>query len=169
MSSTQANPIDLSKDEEEKMSSSTQANPIDLSISDDEEETTQKKRKSKTCDVCDQLGKCFRHYNYAEQETKSLKEADKCGCCDEVRECLKKTGNSIGFVCEDCEENNPEMAFCDGCDRYEETDGENLCGRCQSVTEAKNRAEYAILERAFARRIGARDDESSSSSDSDDN
>jgi hypothetical protein len=131
---------------------STRANAIDLSGSDNEEEETQKKRKPEV--------------TRGEQEKKSLKEADMCGFCDKVKEGLKSTGNSMGFVCEDCEEEtNTEMAFCDGCDRYEETDGENLCGRCQSVTEAKNRAEYAREECAFARRIGARDDDESSDSD----
>jgi len=122
---------------------STRANAIDLSNSDDEEETQKKRKPEVTCG-CDQLAKCYLHFNYAAKSTKKVKEAtDKCGCCDEVKEGLKNTGNSIGFVCEECEENNPEMAFCDGCDRYEETDGENLCGRCQSVTDPKKRAKHA--------------------------
>jgi hypothetical protein len=100
---------------------STRANAIDLSGSDDEEET-QKKRKPEVTDLT------------------STKEADMCGCCDKVKENLKETGNSIGFVCEACEEDNTEMAFCDGCHRYEETDGENLCGRCQS--DPKKRTKY---------------------------
>jgi hypothetical protein len=146
--------------------SSSLANPIDLSISDDEEEKTQKKRKPEVTCGCDQLAKCYLHFNYDEQEKKSLKEADKCGCCDEVRESLKKTGNSIGFVCEDCEENNPEMAFCDGCDRYEETNDINLCGRCQHGMWEEMRRADDREERAFARRIGAVCD---TSSDDDEN
>jgi hypothetical protein len=52
-------------------------------------------------------------------------------------------------------EDIPEMNFCDGCERYEETNGENLCGRCQYEMEKR-------CERAFARRIGAIPDEDSS-------
>jgi hypothetical protein len=120
---------------------STRAHAIDLSASDDEEET-QKKRKPEvtvlTCG-CDRFAKCYLHFNYAGTSTKE-KEADICGYCDNVKENLKKTGNSIGFVCEACEIVFTYMAFCDGCHRYEETDGENLCGRCN---DPKKRAKYA--------------------------
>jgi hypothetical protein len=58
-------------------------------------------------------------------------------------------------------EDNPEMNFCDGCERYEETDGENLCGRCQYEMEKEYEARKQC-ERAFARRIGAVADTDSS-------
>jgi hypothetical protein len=138
---------------------STRANAIDLSGSDDEEETQKKRKPEVTTDLtcgCSLFIKCYLHFNYANgfrvgAATTSTKEADMCGCCDKVKENLKETGNSIGFVCEACEEDNTEMAFCDGCHRYEETDGENLCGRCQS--DPKKRTKY----------------DSDSDSDSDDN
>jgi len=122
---------------------STRGTAIDLSVSDDEEETQKKRKPEMTTDLscpCDGFAKCYLHFNY-----KSKMRL--CGSCDRGfldRTAVKRTGNSIGFVCEDCEENTPEMAFCVGCHRYEETDGEDLCGRCQSVTDPKKRAEYAV-------------------------
>ena len=94
---------------------STPENTIDLTGSDDEKVTTKKRQPEVS----------------VKKEKKAKKAADKCGMCEEAKPDLKETGNCIGFVCEDCMEETPEMAFCDDCGRYEETDGENLCGRCQ--------------------------------------
>lgn len=63
------------------------------------------------------------------------KEEETCGMCGSAKEDLKDTGNSICFICAECIEDTPEMNFCDGCHRYEETDDHNLCGKCQSMNE----------------------------------
>ena len=119
---------------------STRENPIDLVSSDDE--CCKKKRKEPEVTQ--------------KKETKRVKKVEnKCYSCEEPKESLRPTGNSLGFVCDDCMEDIPEMNFCDGCERYEETNGENLCGRCQYEIEKR-------CERAFARRIGAIPDEDSS-------
>ena len=126
---------------------STREAPIDLTVSDDEEEC-EKKRKE-PAEVTEK------------RDTKRVKEVNKCYSCEEENEHLRGTGNSLGFICYDCMEDNPEMNFCDGCDRYEETDGENLCGRCQYELEKEYEARKQC-ERAFARRIGAVADTDSS-------
>jgi hypothetical protein len=103
---------------------STRENPIDLTSSDDEKDC-KKKRKLPEMIV--------------KKERKLV--VNKCYICEEAKEGLRATGNSLGFVCEACMEDIPEMGFCNGCDRYEETDGENFCGRCQfELTERSKRA-----------------------------
>jgi hypothetical protein len=104
----------------------TPENVIDLTSSDDEEEKMTKKRQPEVSVKTEKKAKKAEKTKNDDEE-----EEDKCGCCDKAKPDLKPTGNCIGFVCEDCMEETPEMAFCDGCDRYEETNGENLCGRCQ--------------------------------------
>lgn len=118
---------------------STREAPIDLTSSDDEYEC-KKKRKEPEVTV--------------KKELKRIKKViiNKCYSCEKPKEGLRPTGNSLGFVCEDCAEDIPEMGFCNGCDRYEETDGENFCGRCQYEMEKR-------AERAFPIRI--RDEDSS--------
>jgi hypothetical protein len=125
---------------------STKENAIDLTSSDDEKDCKKKRKDPEMTE---------------KKEQKRAKKVNKCFSCEEVKEGIRATGNSLGFVCEDCAEDIPEMNFCDGCERYEETDGENLCGRCQYEMEK----EYELkkqCERAFARRIGAIPDEDSS-------
>jgi hypothetical protein len=137
---------------------STRENPIDLTSSDDEEDC---KKKRKEPEVTEKI-----------EKKRAKKAVNKCFSCEEPKKDLRATGNSLKFVCEDCIEEIPEMGFCNGCNRYEETDGENFCGTCQYELQKRS-------ERAYARRIGAKkdaDDEYSSSnetelddSDNDDN
>ena len=86
-----------------------------IDLTSDDEDTSTKRRRMPVEDT----GKA----------DKKMKQV--CGVCEENKDGLRKTGNSIGLICEDCVEDCPECGFCDGCNRYEETDGENLCGRCQ--------------------------------------
>lgn len=61
----------------------------------------------------------------------------KCGVqgCKNTEK-LKDTGNWLKYICEKCILLNPEKEFCTGCKRYEETNGEHLCGRCQHEIES---------------------------------
>jgi hypothetical protein len=125
---------------------STKENPIDLTSSDDEKDC---KKKRKEPEVTEKI------------EKKRAKKVNKCFSCEEPKKDLRETGNSLKFVCEDCIEEIPEMGFCNGCNRYEETDGENFCGTCQYELQKRS-------ERAYARRKGAKkdtDDEDSSSNE----
>ncbi len=122
---------------------STKENAIDLTTSDDEKDC-KKKRKDPEMNE--------------KKEKKRAKKVNKCFSCEEAKDGLRATGNCLKFVCEDCIEEIPEMGFCNGCNRYEETDGENFCGTCQY--ELRKRS-----ERAFARRIGAIPDEEDSSNE----
>ena len=118
---------------------STKENPIDLTSSDSEEECHKKKRKEP---------------EMSEKKVQKKSKVNKCFSCHEAKDRMEETGNSLGFICYDCMEDIPEMNFCDRCNRYEETDGENLCGRCQYDIEKEHEMKRKC-ERAFARRIGA--------------
>ncbi len=66
---------------------------------------------------------------------KKTEPANKCYICKNEKD-LRSTGNSDGYVCEKCV-SNPEstQAFCVTCKRYEETDGDGYCGKCQDESE----------------------------------
>lgn len=66
---------------------------------------------------------------------KKKEPANKCYLCKNTKD-LRSTGNSDGYVCQHCVANSECQAFCKTCNRYEETDGEGYCGKCQdSETE----------------------------------
>ena len=73
----------------------------------------------------------------APPKKKTEEPANKCYICKNTKD-LCSTGNSDGFVCEKCI-SNPEsaQAFCVTCKRYEETDGDGYCGKCQDLAESE--------------------------------
>ena len=68
---------------------------------------------------------------------KKTEPVNNCYLCKNEKD-LRSTGNSDGYVCESCI-SNPEssQAFCLTCKRYEETDGDGYCGRCQDSDETE--------------------------------
>lgn len=60
----------------------------------------------------------------------------KCCYCKQT-ENLKETGNYLRYICQECVDNRECENFCEICKRYEETNDENLCGRCQHEQEQK--------------------------------
>lgn len=68
---------------------------------------------------------------------KKTEPANKCYICKNEKD-LCSTGNSDGYVCKNCI-SNPEstQAFCITCKRYEETDGDGYCGKCQDLAETE--------------------------------
>ena len=73
----------------------------------------------------------------APAKKKVVEPENKCYICKNTKD-LCSTGNSDGYVCEKCI-SNPEstQAFCVTCKRYEETDGEGYCGKCQDSSETE--------------------------------
>ena len=65
-----------------------------------------------------------------------------CGFCEgETTDCMP-TGNSDEWVCATCVEAQDELNFCKRCDRFEECDDHQHCGRCQSIM---GRKAYTIM------------------------
>lgn len=124
---------------------STRENAIDLTSSDDEKDCKKKRKEPEVTE---------------KKEKKRAKKVNKCFSCEEAKDGLRATGNCLKFVCEDCMEEIPEMGFCNGCDRYEETNGENFCGKCQY--ELEKRWERAHAKRRSTKKTDTDDTEESS-------
>lgn len=56
-----------------------------------------------------------------------------CGFCLLPKANCLKTGNSTEFVCPDCCLGETSSNFCMICDRFEETDDDHHCGKCQYI------------------------------------
>lgn len=64
-------------------------------------------------------------------EAVKVKVEAACGCGSKVN--IKPTGNGFGYayICDTCVEENPECGFCVVCKRYQETNEEMKCGKCE--------------------------------------
>jgi len=70
----------------------------------------------------------------APAKKKTEEPANMCYICKNTKD-LQTTGNSDGYVCQHCVDNSDGQAFCKTCNRYEETDGDGYCGKCQDLQE----------------------------------